>query len=159
RRDLEMLAAQAGGVHGRHVIRPAFTLGLLLSGVIVVLYYTVIPSAEFLACQAIMKHTEALLYAKLRSIGRASLSPSTNYARELRGEELIDPVIKRTDANQKHDLVMHARRGEFLLDTARRVLMLRLSEGGMQMTDATSNFELVTVNLPLPSGFGDYYPQ
>jgi lipopolysaccharide export system permease protein len=159
RRDQEMLAIQAGGIHLRHVTVPALLLGLGLSGVVVVLYYTVIPSTEYHACEAIMKHSKSVLYMKLRSSGKVSLSPYTIYARQLQGEELVDPIIKHRDDNDSYDIVMHARRGEFLLDTGRRVLKLRLSEGGMLMTDTCTTFESFILNLPLPSSFGTYYPQ
>lgn len=159
RRDQEMLAIQAGGIHLWHATVPALGFGALLSALVLVLYYTIIPSTEFQACEAIMKHSKSVLYMRLRSNGKVSLPPYTIYTRELRGEELVDPIIKHKDDDDRYDIVMNARRGEFLLDTGRRVLKLRLTDGGILMTDTCTSFESFILNLPLPASFGTYYPQ
>lgn len=157
RRDQEWQAIQAGGVHPVHATMPVFVLAAILSAGIAALSYTALPSAEFLARKAVMKQGEALLYAKLRSSGRVAVPPYVIYVRKVNGRELIDPIVKRTNSNGQHDLVMQAQNGELTVDTTCGVL--RMQGAAMLEPETRASMEKMTWEIPLPNCFGVYFPQ
>jgi len=156
RRDQEWLALQAGGAHYLHAIMPAFFLGSLLSIGVAVLVFDLLPAAEYLARKAVILQGEALILAKLNTKGRAVLPPYTIYVNRLSGEELVDPVIKRTAKDGKYDLVLHARKAKLRIGTERGVVRMEVAS----MVDAGSqgSFEEIMCEVPLPMNFMHYYP-
>ncbi len=156
RRDQEWLAIQAGGVRHFHALLPALYLGVLLSAGVAVLVFDILPAAEYLARKAVILQGEALVLAKLRSKGRTVIPPFTIYARRVEGDELIDPVIKRTNKDDKYDLIIHARKARMRLGSDRGVLHMNVAS----TVDAGSrgSFEEIICEMPLPSNFKDYFP-
>ena len=159
RRDMEWQAVQAGGIHFSHVVMPAFALAAFLSGIILAISYTALPSAEFMARKAVIKQGEALLYAKIRSSGFVTVPPYTIYARRVNGTELVDPILKRATSNGQHDLVMQAQTGRLSIDAAFGVLRMEsvaVLENEKKVGGHVEDFKW---DIPLPDCFGVYYPQ
>jgi lipopolysaccharide export system permease protein len=156
RRDQEWLALQAGGAHYLHAIMPAFFLGSLLSVGVAVLVFDLLPSAEYLARKAVILQGESLVLAKLNTKGRAVLPPYTIYVSRLNGEEMVDPVIKRTAKDGKYDLILHARKAKMRIGTERGVVRMEVAS----MVDAGSQgtFEEVMCEVALPMNYMNYFP-
>lgn len=155
--DNEILAIKSSGVNILQVARPGLVLGLVMSGVTWGLYYNVIPLSHLLLRQLIFNDAEELLYSMLRKQHciNYSQTPFAIWVRNVDGHKLIDPVIKRRNAQNKIDLVARAKEAELRVDMAHRKLSIRMRYGAAIGPDGSNvAFDSEPFEIALPSNFG-----
>ena len=102
--DNEILALKAAGIHLWHVIWPAVLLGLLTSGLTLLLYVDVIPTTHHELRTMFIKDVEEFLYNLLRREGciHHSKINYTIYVQRVQERKLIEALFMRRDAQDKH---------------------------------------------------------
>ncbi|MFO0843657.1 MAG: LptF/LptG family permease [Gemmataceae bacterium] len=126
--DNEVLAIKACGVNVLHVVKPGLVLGLVMSGATLGLYYHVIPYTHHLLREMVFRDAEGMLYSVLARNGMIShvQMPYSMFVKGVQGKKLLNPVIKRRNAKGQIDLVAHAREADLRVDTANRLLLIRM---------------------------------
>jgi lipopolysaccharide export system permease protein len=126
--DNEVLAIRSAGVNVLRVLRPAFLLGLAMSGTTFALYYEVIPSSYHLMKTLFLKDVESLLYAILQKDGYFR-HPSVAYeihVHKVQGKKLQDALFMHRDASGRFDMVARAVEAELLWDPTNNKILIRM---------------------------------
>jgi lipopolysaccharide export system permease protein len=136
--DNEILAIRAAGVNILVVVWPAALLGLLMSGLTVGLYYSVIPTTHHLMRSMVLNDVEELLYTMLRQDGNLKY-PKMNYemyVKRVVGRKLIDTEFKRRDkAGQSYDVVARAREAELRVHMKAKQVLVYMRHCNITSTD------------------------
>ncbi len=155
--DNEILAIKSAGVNVLKVVKPGVLLGLAMSVVTLGLYYDVIPRTFRLLRAMVFSDAEEFMYSLLRRQGMIN-HPQLAYAmfvREVRGKQLMGPVVKHKDAQGKIDAVATAQEAELRVDMARKVLYIQMKNGVSSTSDGSrAYFQQRTFDVPLPKDFG-----
>ncbi len=157
--DNEILAIKASGVNILHEVRPGLYLGLAMTCLTMGLYFNVIPSSHRMLRRMVFDDAEEVLYSMLRkqrSINFAQM-PFAMWVEGVEGRRLIDPVIKRRDAQGKTELTARAKEAELHVDMARRKITIDLKAGTATSSDGADNVtfeEVEQVEVDLPDSFG-----
>jgi lipopolysaccharide export system permease protein len=151
--DNEILAIKSSGVNILLVVRPGLLLGLAMSGLTMGLYWDVIPSSHRLLRQLVFDDAEELLYSMLRKHHSIDFSqmPFAMWVKGVEGRKLINPVIKRRNAQGKTELTAQARTAELHVDMARRKITIVLNAGtATSINDDNVTFDCQQVEMDLP---------
>ena len=103
------------------------------------------------------ERAEKQLYSRLREHGRLELSEGrfSLTVRGVEGKRLVRPVIKRWNANGELNFLLNASEGELSVNTAKRVLLIRLRSGAGEGRDGShGEFEEKVFEVPLPNAPG-----
>jgi lipopolysaccharide export system permease protein len=115
--DNEILAIKAAGINLLRVISPALLLGLAMSVITAVLYYSLIPYTHHLLRRLDPKDVEDVLYTVLKRENFLK-RPGMNYeiyVRRVQGRQLQDAIFKRRKphgAGFDYDIIAHAEEAE-----------------------------------------------
>jgi lipopolysaccharide export system permease protein len=156
--DNEILAIKSSGVNILLVVRPGLLLGLAMTCLTMGLYWDVIPSSHRLLRQLVFDDAEELLYSMLRKQNRIDLPqmPFAIWVQGVEGRKLIDPVIKRRNAQGKTEFTARAKEATLHVDMARRKITIVLKAGTGTSSDGADNFafdECEKVEVDLPDSF------
>ncbi|MGL4555236.1 MAG: LptF/LptG family permease [Gemmataceae bacterium] len=157
--DHEVLAIKAAGCNLIHIVTPGLILGLVMSGVTVVLYYHVIPYTHHLLRKLAFDNVEELLYGRLRKDGSLShpQMPYAMFVKSVQGKKLLSPVFKRKTPKGVVDMVARAREAELRVDVVNRLLLLDMKFGVATSEDGSQgHFDHKTFDVPLPAMFDKY---
>jgi len=153
--DNEILAIKSSGVNILLVVRPGLLLGLAMSGLTMGLYLDVIPSSHRLLRQLVFDDAEELLYSMLRKQRAINIlqMPFAIWVEGVEGRKLIDPVIKRRNAQGKTEMTIRAKEAELHVDMPRRKITIHLKAGTAVSSDGGNNatfnvLEPFEVDLP-----------
>src|ERR1051326_5787679 len=93
--DNEVLAVKSAGIHLGHVVWPAVLLGILTSGITVVLSLDVIPSTHHELRTRFVRDVEKFLYNILKREGsiRHSKLPYSIYVQRVQGRKLLEALF------------------------------------------------------------------
>jgi lipopolysaccharide export system permease protein len=157
--DNEILAIKSSGVNILLVVRPGLLLGLAMTCLTMGLYWDVIPSSHRLLRQLVFDDAEELLYSMLRKQNRIDIPqmPFAIWVQGVEGRKLIDPVIKRRNAQGKTEFTARAKEATLHVDMARRKITIVLKAGTGTSSDGADNFnfdECEKVDVDLPDSFG-----
>ena len=169
--DNEVIAIKAAGIDLLTMLRPAFLLGALTTGVTLAVSLNAIPRSFVLVQEEIMREPEEVLYNILkreRVLGRGGRSPYSMYVRDVQGKRLLDVVIKRATKDQPklipnigarddYDYYARSAQASLKVDLERRVLRVQadrwvfrdLNKGG---TDGSSS-DTQDYEIELPDTF------
>ena len=119
--DNEILAIKASGVNILLVARPGLLLGLAMTAVTMGLYWDIIPSSHRMLRRMVFDDAEEVLYSMLRKQRSINFTqmPFAMWVQGVEGRKLIDPVIKRRNAQGKTELTARAKEAELHVDMAR----------------------------------------
>ena len=157
--DNEILAIKSSGVNILMVTRPGLLLGLAMTGVTMSLYWSVIPYSHRLLRQLVFDDAEEMLYSMLRkqhSINFASM-PFAMWVEGVDGRKLINPVIKKRNAQGKTEYTAVAKEAELHVDMRRRKIMIELTASTGTSPDGDTDVSLSTpreLEVDLPPTFG-----
>ena len=156
--DNEILAIKASGVNILLVVRPGLLLGLAMTCLTLGLYLDVIPSSHRLLRRMVFDDAEEVLYSMLRKQRSINFTqmPFAIWVEGVEGRKLIDPVIKRRNAQGKTELTARAKEAELHIDMARRKIIIELKAGTVTFTDGDNcTFkEMDQLEVDLPPSFG-----
>jgi lipopolysaccharide export system permease protein len=155
--DNELLAIKSAGVNALVVVRPGLLLGLALTAGTLGLYYEIIPNTHRLLRALIFHDARELIYTVLkknRAINHGDL-PYAMFVRGVRGDKLVDPVIKRKGQGGKVDMVAEARDADLRVDLPRSQICVTMKNCTAAWADGSrAFFEERTWEVPLPGDFG-----
>lgn len=131
--DNEILAIKAAGVNVLKVVWPGVLLGLVLSGVTMGLYYSIIPYTHLLMRTMFLNDVKEMMYQELKrekSISHPRL-PYSMFVRDVQGHRLIDATFqhRRSENDRTHDVVIRSREAELEVDLERRKLIVKMHFG------------------------------
>jgi lipopolysaccharide export system permease protein len=144
--DNEILAIRAAGVNILVVVWPVALLGVLMAGLTVGLYYSVIPTTHHLMRSMLLNDVEELLYTMLRQDGNLKY-PKMNYemyVKRVLGRKLIDAEFKRREKpdpkrkdkeGQSYDVVARAREAELRVHMQKKQVLVHMRHCYITSTD------------------------
>jgi lipopolysaccharide export system permease protein len=135
--DNEIIAIKAAGINLLKVVTPCLFLGAVMSAVTMGLYYHFIPYSHTLLRTMFLKDVEEFLYTMLRN-ERCINHPKMNYAiwvQRVQGKRLINPWIKRRDAQGKYDMIAHAKEAELRVDVHNQKVLVHMKHGEIFSSD------------------------
>jgi lipopolysaccharide export system permease protein len=124
-KDNEVTALRAAGVNLFTILKPSLVLGVLASGATLGLYYQIIPRSFQMVREHLLGDTNELLMTMLKRNGciRDRRLPYVLFAREVRGDRLVDAIFKRRvakappDSPIQYDTVARAREAHLRVET------------------------------------------
>lgn len=128
--DNEILAVKAAGIHLGHVVWPAVLLGLVASGITIVLSLDLIPTTHHELRTRFIRDVQAFLYNTLKREGciHHSKINYTIYVQRVQGEKLLEALFMRRDPKDQHfDVIAWAREAELLVDLPRKQILVKMS--------------------------------
>jgi lipopolysaccharide export system permease protein len=156
--DNEILAIKSSGVNILLVVRPGLLLGLAMTCLTMGLYWDVIPSSHRLLRRMVFDDAEEVLYSMLRKQRSINFTqmPFAMWVEGVEGRKLIDPVIKRRNAQGQTEMTARAKEAELHVDMARRKIMIELKAGAATLSDNDnlSFQDLEQLEVDLPPSFG-----
>ncbi len=157
--DNEILAIKSSGVNILVVTRPGLLLGLAMTAVTLGLYWDIIPSSHRMLRRMVFDDAEEMLYSMLRkqhSINFSSM-PFAMWVEGVDGRKLIDPVIKRRNAQGKTEMTARAKEAELHVDMRRRKITIQLTAGTGTSSDGENDVSFSQpqeIEVDLPESFG-----
>lgn len=123
--DHEITALRAAGVHLGRLLAPAVVFSVLIAIGLTVLQSEVVPRSRQMLADRVVADVDALIYSMLKRTGciRNNKLDFSVYVREVRGKQLIDPVIKRRGTNG-YSVVAHAREATLTTDLTRDMVYI-----------------------------------
>jgi lipopolysaccharide export system permease protein len=107
------------------------------------LYYYLIPTTHSLLRSMFFNEVEESIYAVLRRDQKIN-EPRLSYAmwvRQVQGRKLIDAIFKRRGPDGKsYDLVARAREADLRVDLTRKLLLLHMRNGTVQIEGGTTGY-------------------
>jgi lipopolysaccharide export system permease protein len=156
--DNEILAIKSSGVNILLVVRPGLLLGLAMTCLTMGLYWDVIPSSHRLLRRMVFDDAEEVLYSMLRKQRSINFTqmPFAMWVEGVEGRKLIDPVIKRRNAQGQTEMTARAKEAELHVDMARRKITIELKAGTATLSDNDnlSFQDLEQLEVDLPPSFG-----
>jgi lipopolysaccharide export system permease protein len=155
--DNEVLALKGAGVNTMHLLKPAILLGLLTSGVTVLLYYDTIPRTQQVMRAAFMKNGEEIIYGVLKR-DRQLRSPSLPYVifvKEVQGRRLVDVIFKQRPKgeNNRHagyEAVARAREATLHVDIENALINIDTDQCSVYGDDTSGYGRNPRFQVPLP---------
>ena len=114
----QITALKAAGIHVRHALLPVVFLGVGMAGLGVYLANSFIPECNRKLTQMILSDLQSNLYAYLSRQGFIIEKgfPYEIYVKSVRGDKLLEPIIKRRNASGAYDLVIMASEATLRVD-------------------------------------------
>jgi lipopolysaccharide export system permease protein len=118
--DNEIIALKSAGIHIVHVVWPAIFLGAVMTGIVTVFYFDVIPATGSMVRNQIVGDVEGLLYNILQNES-CIVKKGMNWeihVKNMQGRKLQDVHFKRKAADGTYDTIAVAKEAELLVDLA-----------------------------------------
>lgn len=124
--DGEITALRAAGVHLGRLLAPAVVLGVLVGIGLTAVQSEIVPRSRQMLADRVIADIDSLIYGMLKRSGsiRHPKLDFAVYVREVRGKQLIDPVIKRRGGTAQYSVVAHAREATLTTDLARDMVFI-----------------------------------
>jgi lipopolysaccharide export system permease protein len=158
--DNEIVAVKTAGLSAWTVLRPAFMLGLGLSGLLLYLTHTLIPLANYNAKLILLGDMEEMFYKFLKK-EHEFINPNWPFVITVRdiaadGRTMLDPTFKHRagsgPANRnKFDAIIQARKAIVHFDTVKHEARVYLD--GAEISSATKDVSLINnqfFDMPIP---------
>jgi lipopolysaccharide export system permease protein len=131
--DNEILALKSAGIHLWHVIWPAALLGILVSGMTIILSLDVIPSTHHELRTRFLRDVDEFLYNLLKREGciRHSKLHYTIYVQRVQDKKLLEALFMRRDPNSKnpnYEAIIWAREASLRTDMAKKELSVHMRD-------------------------------
>ncbi len=140
--DNEILAIKAAGINILSVVGPAVFLGTAMTGLTMVLYYSVIPTTHYMIKAMVMRDIEEFLYSVLKREHVINL-PHSNYrmaVHRVEGHILIDAIFEKLDPKTRApDVTARADEAELYVDLPKKQIIIRMRRCMISSSDGSTN--------------------